>query len=151
MTVWLAKHRRLHMHFMPTYYQVERLFAEATRDFLQCSDHRSGQAPDIDLRRWLPAWNENPKPFICTKTAAQILESLGRLLQHINGGGYYRRACGGTAGRISGELVDAERIGPAPAARLGIGALTRPIRPRRRGSRRAGTSAVARRATRRAR
>ncbi|MBF9336856.1 IS630 family transposase, partial [Microbacterium lacticum] len=34
------------------------------------------------------AWNENPKPFIWTKTADQILESLGRLLQRINGGGH---------------------------------------------------------------
>jgi len=33
------------------------------------------------------AWNENPKPFIWTKTAELILESLARLLQRIDGGG----------------------------------------------------------------
>ncbi|MFT8394490.1 hypothetical protein [Propionibacterium sp.] len=43
------------------------------------------QALEKDLRTWLKAWNENPKPFIWTKTADQILESLGRLLQRING------------------------------------------------------------------
>lgn len=91
-TAWLAKHPRFHMHFTPTYSswinQVERLFAEVTRDLLQRSDHRSVQALERDLRGWVKAWNENPKPFIWTKTADQILESLGRLLQRINGGGH---------------------------------------------------------------
>ncbi len=34
------------------------------------------------------ARNDNPKPFIWTKTAEQILESLGQLLQRINGAGH---------------------------------------------------------------
>ena len=91
-TTWLGKHPRFHMHFTPTYSswinQVERLFAEVTRELLQRSDHRSVQALEKDLRDWVKAWNENPKPFIWTKTADQILESLGRLLQRINGGGH---------------------------------------------------------------
>ena len=57
---------------------------EVTRDLLQRSDHRSHQALEKDLRNWVKAWNENPKPFIWTKTADQILESLGRLLQRTN-------------------------------------------------------------------
>lgn len=56
------------MRFTPTYSswinQVERLFAEATRDLLQRSDHRNVQALEKDLRNWIKAWNENPKPFI---------------------------------------------------------------------------------------
>ena len=91
-TAWIEKHPRFHMHFTPTYSswinQVERLFAEVTRDLLQRSDHRSVQALEKDLREWVRAWNENPKPFIWTKTADQILESLGRLLQRINGAGH---------------------------------------------------------------
>ena len=67
---------------------MERLFAEVTRDLLQRSDHKSVQALEKDLRNWVTAWNENPKPFIWTKTADQILESLGRLLQRINGGAH---------------------------------------------------------------
>ena len=55
---WLTKHPRFHMHFTPTYSswinQVERLFAEVTRDLLQRSDHRSVQAlersPRLDHR-----------------------------------------------------------------------------------------------------
>lgn len=89
---WLGNHPRFHMHFTPTYSswinQVERLFAEVTRDLLQRSDQRSVQALEKDLRNWVKAWNQNPKPFIWTKTAEQILESLGRLLKRINGAGH---------------------------------------------------------------
>ncbi|MGJ0204588.1 IS630 family transposase [Leucobacter sp. gxy201] len=87
--VWLEKHPRFHMHFTPTYSswinQVERLFAEVTRDLLQRSDHRSVQAIEEDLRDWVKAWNENPKPFIWTKTAKDTLESIARYLKRING------------------------------------------------------------------
>jgi hypothetical protein len=55
---------------------------------LRRSDHRSVQALEKDIRSWVAAWNENPKPFIWTKTAEQILESLSRLLQQINCGGH---------------------------------------------------------------
>jgi transposase len=89
---WLAKHPRFHMHFTPTYSswinQVERLFAEVTRDLLQRSDHRSVQALEKDLRNWVKAWNENPKPFIWTKTAEDILESIARYLKRINDSGH---------------------------------------------------------------
>lgn len=89
---WLGKHPRFHMHFTPTYSswinQVERLFAEVTRELLQRSDHRSVQALEKDLRNWVKAWNENPKPFIWTKTAQEILESIARYLQRINGAGH---------------------------------------------------------------
>jgi transposase len=86
---WLAAHPRFHMHFTPTYSswinQVERLFAHVTADLLQRSDHRSVQALEADLRAWIKAWNADPKPFIWTKTAEQILQSLGRLLQRTSG------------------------------------------------------------------
>ena len=80
------------MHYTPTYSswinQVERFFAYITADLLQRSDHRSVQALEADIRNWITAWNENPKPFIWIKTADQILEKLGRLLQRITGGGH---------------------------------------------------------------
>ena len=89
---WLARHPRFTMHFTPTYSswinQVERLFAEVTRELLQRSDHRNVQTLEKDLRNWVKGWNENPKPFIWTKTAEEILESLGRLLKRINGAGH---------------------------------------------------------------
>jgi transposase len=87
---WLARHPRFHLHFTPTssswINQVERFFAYITTDLLQRSDHRSVQALEADIRSWITAWNDNPKPFIWTQTAEQILDKLGRLLQRINGG-----------------------------------------------------------------
>lgn len=89
---WLAAHPRFHMHFTPTYSswinQVERLFAYVTTDLLQRSDHRSVQALEADLRAWIKAWNADPKPFVWTKTAEQILDSLARLLQRTTGAGH---------------------------------------------------------------
>jgi transposase/transcriptional regulator with XRE-family HTH domain len=89
---WLAQHPRVQMHFTPTYSswinQVERFFAYVTADLLQRSDHRSTQALEADIRKWIKAWNENPKPFIWTKSAEEILESLGRLLKRTIGAGH---------------------------------------------------------------
>ena len=89
---WLQAHPRFHMHFTPTYSswinQVERFFAYVTADLLVRSDHRSVQALEKDIRDWVKAWNENPKPFIWTKSADQILASLGRLLQRTTGAGH---------------------------------------------------------------
>jgi transposase len=89
---WLAAHPRFHMHFTPTYSswvnQVERWFAYITADLLQRSDHRSVQALEADLRAWIRGWNDNPTPFIWTKTAEQILASLGRLIARIRGEGH---------------------------------------------------------------
>jgi transposase len=80
------------MHFTPTYSswinQVERLFAEVTRDLLQRSDHRSVQQLEADLRAGITGWKEDPKPFIWTKTAEQILESLGRLIKRTTDAGH---------------------------------------------------------------
>ena len=89
---WLESYPRFHMHFTPTYSswinQVERFFAYVTADLLQRSDHRSVQALEADIRKWVKAWNENPKPFIWTKTAEEILTSLARLLKRTNGAGH---------------------------------------------------------------
>ncbi len=89
---WLTAHPRFHMHFTPTYSswinQVERLFAYVTTDLLQRSDHRSVQALEADIRNWVKGWNADPKPFVWTKTAEQILNSLARLLQRTTGAGH---------------------------------------------------------------
>jgi transposase len=89
---WLTAHPRFHMHYTPTYSswinQVERWFAYLTDDLLRRSDHRSVQALEKDIRNWIKAWNQKPRPFIWIKTAEQILDSLGRLLKPTNGGGH---------------------------------------------------------------
>jgi len=59
-----------------------------TDDLLRPGDHRSVQALENDLRTWVKAWNQNPKPFIWTKTAEQIPERLGRPMTRISGAGH---------------------------------------------------------------
>ncbi len=90
---WLAAHPRFHMHFTPTYSSwlnqvFERWFAYLTADLLIRGDHRSVQALEADLRAWSADWNADPKPFVWTKPAEQILERLGRLITRISGAGH---------------------------------------------------------------
>ncbi len=91
-TAWLARHPRFHMHFTPTssswINQVERWFAFVTDEIIRRGNHNSVQALENDIRGWVADWNTDPKPFIWTKTAEQILESLGRLITRINGEGH---------------------------------------------------------------
>jgi transposase len=89
---WLARHPRFHMHFTPTgsswVNQVERWFGFLDDQMIRRGAHKSVQALEADIRAWVAGWNDNPKPFIWTKTAQQILESLGRLCQRISGAGH---------------------------------------------------------------
>jgi transposase len=89
---WLLAHPRFHPHFTPTYSSwlnlVERWFAELTNRKLRRSTHRSVAALEADVQAWIEAWNANPKPFIWTKTADQILETIAAYCQRINGSGH---------------------------------------------------------------
>jgi transposase len=89
---WLADHPRVQLHFTPTYSSwlnlVERFFGYVTADLLQRSDHRSVRALENDIRNWVEAWNADPKPFVWTKTAQEILGSLGRLIQRTSNPGH---------------------------------------------------------------
>ena len=89
---WLTAHPRFHVHFTPTgsswLNQVERWFAYLTQQLLQRSVHKNIQTLERDIRAWATGWNENPKPFIWTKTADQILESLARLMKRTTGAGH---------------------------------------------------------------
>ena len=67
---------------------VDRFFGYVTADLLQRSDHRSVQALEADIRKLVTTWNENPKPFLWTKTAEQILGNLGRLIQRTSNSGH---------------------------------------------------------------
>jgi transposase len=88
---WLAKHPRFHRHFTPTgsswINQVERWFGLLTDQLLRRGVHKSVAALENDVRAWITAWNENPKPFAWTKTAEEILDSLARYIARISGAG----------------------------------------------------------------
>jgi hypothetical protein len=67
---------------------VERGFAELTTRKLRCSGHRSVAELEADLNAWIQAWNDDPKPFVRTKTADEILDNLAGYLQRINNSGH---------------------------------------------------------------
>ncbi len=77
---WLLAHPRFHLHFTPTSPSwlnlVERWFAELTQKKLKRGVHRSVQALERDIRSWLTDWNDNPRPFVRTKTADEILDKV---------------------------------------------------------------------------
>jgi transposase len=89
---WLAHHPRFHMHFTPTgsswINQVERWFGFLADQKIRRGAHTSVQALENDIREWIEAWNSNPRPFIWTKTAEEILESLARFCRRISGAGH---------------------------------------------------------------
>ncbi|MDQ2626727.1 MAG: IS630 family transposase, partial [Actinomycetota bacterium] len=41
-----------------------------------------------DIRAWINTWNDNPRPYVWTKTADQILESIANYCRRINDSGH---------------------------------------------------------------
>ena len=85
---WLAAHPRFSLHFTPTSSSwlnlVERWFAELTTKKLRRGAHRSVRQLNTDIRAWIDTWNDDPRPFVWTKTADQILDSIARYCERIN-------------------------------------------------------------------
>jgi transposase len=85
---WLLAHPRFVLHFTPTSSSwlnlVERWFSELTTKKLKRGAHRSTRALNHDIRAWIETWNNDPKPYIWTKTADQILEAIARYCTTIN-------------------------------------------------------------------
>ena len=79
---WMAKRPRFHVHFTPTYGSwlnlVERWFADLTTKQVRRGVHRSVAQLEAAIRTYIDAHNAEPKPFIWTKTADQILASIAR-------------------------------------------------------------------------
>jgi len=63
---------------------VERWFAELTNRKLRRPAHRSVTGLEAGIRRWISEWNRGPKPFMWTKTADEILDTLAAYCQRIN-------------------------------------------------------------------
>jgi transposase len=88
---WLAKHPRVHLHFTPTSSSwlnlIERWFRELTDKALRRGVFHS--VPDLiaKIEEYLHAHNEDPKPFVWTATADEILAKVARgrvALQAVN-------------------------------------------------------------------
>ena len=79
---WLSRHPRFHMHFTPTscswLNMVERFFRDLTENRLRRGIFRSVEELIIAIDEYIGRHNENPKPFIWTAKAADILEKVKR-------------------------------------------------------------------------
>jgi hypothetical protein len=47
---------------------VERWFSELTTKKLRRSAHRSVKDLNADIRHWITTWNDEPRPYVWTKT-----------------------------------------------------------------------------------
>ena len=85
---WLAKHPRFHMHFTPTsaswLNMVERFFRDLTTKRLRRGVFCS--VPDLiaAIDEYLEQHNENPSPYIWTKSANDILAKVKRARRTLN-------------------------------------------------------------------
>jgi transposase len=79
---WLAKHPRFHLHFTPTSSSwlnlVERWFRNLTEQAIRRGIFRSVPELIAAIEAYLQANNADPKPFIWTATAEEILEKVRR-------------------------------------------------------------------------
>lgn len=81
---WLAKHKRFHCHFTPTSASwlnlVERFFAEITTKRIRRGTFTSVADLEDAIYDYLMRHNADPKPFVWTKTAEDILTRERRAL-----------------------------------------------------------------------
>jgi transposase len=82
---WFAKRPRFHVHFTPTYASwlslVERWFALLTTKQLRRGVFRSVPQLKAAIQAFIDAHQDNPKPFVWTKTADEILASIARFAE----------------------------------------------------------------------
>jgi transposase len=79
---WLAKHPRFHLHFTPTSSSwlnlVERWFRELTDKMIRRGVFASVDDLIAAIEEYLRVHNNDPKPFVWTATAEQILAKVRR-------------------------------------------------------------------------
>jgi transposase len=79
---WLERHPRFHMHFTPTsaswLNQVERFFGLITEKRIRRGVFRSVPELEAAIHDYLEHHNANPKLFVWTKSAADILGKVAR-------------------------------------------------------------------------
>jgi transposase len=85
---WLAKHRRSHMRFTRTsafwLNMVERCFRNITTKRLRRGGFRSVPERAAPIEEYIALHNKNPKPFIWTAKAGDILQKVIRANQRLS-------------------------------------------------------------------
>jgi transposase len=89
---WLLKRPRFHVHFTPTSASwlnlVERWFATLTEKQIRRGSFTSTRQLETAIRSFLDQQNSQAKPFLWTKSADDILESIARYCRRINDSGH---------------------------------------------------------------
>ena len=79
---WLARHPRFHIHFTPTssswLNMVERFFRDLTQNRLRRGVFHNAGELIMAIGQYIDKHNLNPKPFIWTAKASDILEKVKR-------------------------------------------------------------------------
>jgi|SRR5580692_4673165 transposase len=85
---WLLKRPRFHVHFTPTSASwlnlVERWFAAITEKRIRRGSFRSTRELEQAIHAFLNLHNAQPKPFVWTKSADDILNSIARFCRRTN-------------------------------------------------------------------
>ena len=85
---WLKRHPRFHVHFTPTssswLNMVERFFRDLTQNRLRRGVFRDVEELIMAIGNYIDRHNENPKPFIWTAKANDILEKVKRARRSLN-------------------------------------------------------------------
>lgn len=81
---WLSKHPRIQFHFTPTsaswMNQVEGFFSILTRRSIRKADFPSKAALIKHIHAFLASWNDQPTPFVWSKSAKTLVRDHRRLL-----------------------------------------------------------------------
>jgi len=79
---WFARHKRFHMHFTPTsaswLNMVERFFRDLTDQRIRRGVFHNADELIVAIDEYIAGHNQNPKAFIWTKKASDILEKVKR-------------------------------------------------------------------------
>ena len=86
---WLERHARFRLHFVPPssswLNQVERWFGERTQKAIRRRSFVSVADLQLAIRKFMEAWNDEPKPFVWTASVAAIIEKAERARRTMDG------------------------------------------------------------------
>lgn len=85
---WLKRHKRFHIHFIPTSSSwlnvIERWFRDITCNRIRNGVFRSVEQLEQAIKDYIDHHNANPKTFVWTKKAEDILEKVKRARAALN-------------------------------------------------------------------
>lgn len=80
---WLSRHKRFHIHFIPTSSSwlnlVERWFGEITSKRIRRGTFKSVPELINAIEEYVAVHNENPKPFVWTASVQSILDKIAKV------------------------------------------------------------------------